>query len=858
MLVSVPVHGQARRTEADLLIFELRLGKVVLSDGFPGFKAGPGYRLPLGELCRELDLAIQVDPARGLAEGFLIQESRRFSLDARAGTLTVDGVTSALDRSLLEADEADIYLDPMLLARCLPVDVAVAGRTMVVTLTPREVLPLQERWQREAAAGRLQRDAGPLAFGPADDPYRFLEIPALDAALGVAGSQSSPGRFPAQASLLAAGDLLWTSGSVFAMAQNPGGLTEFRMTLGRRDPRGELLGPLRATAFAMGEVLSPGLNLMASPTAGTGFLVTNRPLQSGNAFDRHSFQGDLPPGWQVELYRNSGLMAFQASRPDGRYQFLDVPLTFGPNEFRLVFYGPQGQRREEAARFDVGENQVPRGELHYLAAATRRRDAAGARSGLQLDFGLTERVTAHFGASRVTLDGVDHDYAQAGLQGFWRFLSGNLTAGRDSRGGTIGELALRTRLGPFSLAGKETFLRDGFRSEVFQAQGGQIRRRTTLEGTAVLPGPARPWFSLDFGAHRDALATGGSTDTWNLQLATTFEGLFLSGQVSRSTSRGLQSPVPATSTGAFLASRVFPSFSLRGQASFTLGGVRKLDALALTADLTRFEPWTLQAGLARSIGSRETSGTLGLNRTQGAFSLGVGLAYATSSRFSANISLRMGIAREPRRHGLFTKAQGVTSCGAVSAQAFLDANGNGARDTGEKPVPNVGFLVNGAAHPHTTDPGGVAFLDGLPQDVEANIAVAPGTLEDPLMRPLRPGARVTPRGGHVVRLEIPVAIHSEITGTTYRRQDGRRRELPGLRLELRDASGKVVRSLRSAFDGFFTLGDLPPGTYTLEVPAAAARALGAAPPGPRTVKLAPEGSVLDGVDLVLDLPGTTE
>lgn len=840
-------------TEEDLLLFELRLDRVVLHDNFPAFAQGDGILLPLGELCRALDLAIQVDPVRGVAEGFLIDERRPFRLDGKGSALTVGGVTRTVDPALLEVRADDLYLDTRLLAQCLPLDLAVAKRTAVITLSAREELPLQASWKRQGSAGRLQRETAPKTFEPLADPYRLLEFPAVDTSLSL-GASAPPGsstRVAAQGSVLAAGDLLGLTTTLSAQGQSPGGITDFHMSMGRRDPHAGLLGPLKATQFLFGEVLDPGLNLVAAPVIGLGAMVTNQPLQTGNAFDRHSFQGDLPPGWQVELYQNHGLVAFQASRADGRYEFLNLKLYFGWNDFRLVFYGPQGQRREESVRFDVSTSQTPAGAWYYHVVGLEPHDLGGHRSQVQVSYGLTRQLAATFGTAFVAQGGRRQTLTEAGLQGFWKPLSGSLTAGWDGLGGTVGELALRTRLGDLSLVGKQTELARGFRSDVFPQIHGPIQGRTSLEANAPLPSLDRTWFTLDFGGYRDRLVAGGTADVLHLGLSTNLSGIYLSNQFSRSQVRGVAQPVPDTFTGDFLISKMFPALALRSQASYALNGGRRLGSLALSADFSRWDPFLFQAGLSHTINDRQTSVNMGVVKNQGAYSFGASLAYSQQSRLSANFTLRMGLALEPRGGQVFTKAQGTANFGAVSAQAFLDANANGRRDAGEQPVTDAAFKVNGTDHVRRTDGRGIVFLDGLPMDLDANIAIAANTLEDPLMRAQRPGVRVTSRPGHVVKLEVPIVFMSEINGTTYLLKEDRKVELPGVRLELRDAQGRVVKSLRSAYDGFFTFNEVPHGSYTLGVAAASARQLGAQPPPPQTFLLAPEGTQVDGAEILL-------
>ena len=38
--------------------------------------------------------------------------------------------------------------------------------------------------------------------------------------------------------------------------------------------------------------------------AGRGAVITNLPLTARTAFDRTRIEGDLPTGWEAELYRN--------------------------------------------------------------------------------------------------------------------------------------------------------------------------------------------------------------------------------------------------------------------------------------------------------------------------------------------------------------------------------------------------------------------------------------------------------------------------------------------------------------------------------------------------------------------------
>ncbi len=78
-------------------------------------------------------------------------------------------------------------------------------------------------------------------------------------------------------------------------------------------------------------------------------------------FETIDFRGDLASGFEVELYRNDTLVGSTRDAVNGQYEFRKVPVDFGLNVFRLVFYGPQGQRREDVRRISVGDGRLAKG-----------------------------------------------------------------------------------------------------------------------------------------------------------------------------------------------------------------------------------------------------------------------------------------------------------------------------------------------------------------------------------------------------------------------------------------------------------------------------------------------------------------
>ena len=65
-------------------------------------------------------------------------------------------------------------------------------------------------------------------------------------------------------------------------------------------------------------------------------------LERASVFDRIELRGDLPDGYEAELYSNNVLIDTAATGQGGQYRFLNIPVEFGLNVSRLILYGPQG------------------------------------------------------------------------------------------------------------------------------------------------------------------------------------------------------------------------------------------------------------------------------------------------------------------------------------------------------------------------------------------------------------------------------------------------------------------------------------------------------------------------------------
>ncbi len=810
--------------------------------------------IPLGELCQLLGLAIHVDVTRGTADGFFLAEDRRFLLDIPSQRIVVQGQTKPFDAMGIELHRDDIYVDTRLIGQWLPVDLIVDQYASLLTVRPREPLPVQMQKDREA---RIQKDLAGLGLGVPRYPgirndYKMFDGPFLDATTQLTWNPTPTGhRAGIQSSLLLTGDLLDHEASAYISGSDKGGVTDKRFSMGRKDPDGQLLGPLGAREYAAGSILYPGLDLISLPVSGNGFVLSNFPLDAPTQFDQQTFRGELPSGWQVEIYRNGALLAFQQSRPDGLYQFDNIPLLFGLNLFRLVFYGPFGQRREERYRFNVGESLTPRGQLHYRLVGNDP-SATGERGHLELEYGLSSRISVLADAASLDLPDGRHEYGRVGLRGFWDVLFAHAEGLTDRFGGSAVNAGIQTRIGPIGILAERAQLSDGFESEIFRPVFGPIESRTTVRLDATVPTTFLPAFPVSVEYLEDRLTTGLTERQINNRISLSAGGIAVSNFINWTSFRGSSAPSDLA-IGDFLVSKLIRDFAVRGEAVYDIRPRTDLSTLALTVESRAIQPYLFQAGINRLVRAGQTQYIASVNRSEGLFGFGLNLGYTDhGGGLTAALTFNISFARNPRGPWRM-QARPLASGGAASARVFVDANGNGVFDPGEKPLEGVGFSVTRGATDARTGPDGLAFIPNLPSYQQTGVAIALKTLEDPLAVLSRPGVEFVPRPGKATIVDFPVVISGEITGTVYMKRDGGSEPSGGVQLELVDAaSHAVVKSLRSAYDGFYDLTGVAPGRYLLRANPEQMQRLGLKPPEPRPVEVAATGTVVDGFDLILE------
>lgn len=826
--------------EEDLVLYALQLDALTLTDGLAAYGEPSDPYLPLGEVARLLDLDMDVAPAERRVTGRIGEAGAALIIDLDSGTARLGGSRVALSPSDMAGTRTEIYLKASAIERIIPAKFQVDVEALTIALEATAPLPIQSRLDRIArlrSAGQeaeVQEEVTRIA-----SPYELFSPPAFDVILE-AGSNSRSTPFSHRYDVRVAGDFLYTGFQGFVGSDNRGRASEARLMFERRSPAGGLLGPLRATRVSGGDVFTPALPLGPRSVAGRGISFTTAPLQQASVFDTIDLRGELPIGYDVELYINDVLRSGQRSPVQGRYEFHKVALVRGINVIRVVSYGPRGERSEQIRVVNVGGGQLKRGqttvdfglvqqERPVLSLGSRTNDiatniAAPGAGQLRLvgsvSHGLSETVTLVAGAALFPgLPGERKQLVTAGIRTSLLGLAVRGDAAMDHKGGKALGVGLAGQPLGISTLVEHFEYRHGFvdENQAFGDAGRLMARHTNLTLDFSLPKIGGKIIPVSFRGARDGYAGGGSNLVIGGRASTTLSDILISAGLDyqRRTTPGAPTQ---TQFGGVVAASTFLDYKwqLRGALDYDLRSSEHFRSLSLTADRSISDRAAVRFGLGHFFQRpRATSLQAGANMRFSFGDVSLNGEFSVPGRqWSLGLRFAHGIGFDPGSRRYRMTPPGPASGGSAVFRAFLDSNGNGLFDKGEKPVPNI--TVEGGERRAVTDARGQAFVTGLGANPTGRLQIGADDIDafDVAMPPRI--IEYSPRPGKVLDVPYPLTAVGEVLARLTFKRSGESVGLSAVRLLLvRD--GKDARSATTEFDGTAVFSDVPAGRYRLEL-----------------------------------------
>lgn len=821
--------------DTNLLIVDPRLGRRPAGSIMEVYQHPKGYYLPLGELARILEFPITVSPAEGHAEGWFIRENRTFRLDIPSQTIDVEGDESRYPDGLVIATDHDIYVDSALLSSWIPINFNLLISTLNLQIDPRELLPQEERRKRQLAwKTRANLDKDISRYPLIEENPHPLGPPLMDVNINNSIRNKSDPLMATDYSVRNSMEIARMTTETYISGGSTGkGVDHLRFKAGRDDRQGNLLGNMHATSFYMGDINSYTLPLVTQSSLGRGIQVTNVPLNRPTSFDQTDFIGESTPGWEVELYLNGSLLDFQVVGEDGRYQFIGVPIYYGTNTFRIISYGPQGQVEEEVQRFLITDTLLRPGEINYELSLDQKSERLlpfiedtdynhprGVRAVGEIEYGLGEHLTAGVGFAHTPLENSGrHSFLSGSLRGeVAGILLGGQTAYDVDSDEYAGRITALTRIGTLNVKAEHSHFSDGFSSE--QENVGlptlQLTDRSLFDINRSFNISGLPSFSTGLSAEHSTYLDGSEDSELRYRLATTLFGLQFSNTLRWNDNDNATTAQPEMG-GVFAVRGYHDRLLMRAALDYDIAQEQELNHVNLSLQRAFGQRGTVRGAIKKGFNSQndelELNSSVSWNFDRFRLSGQVQADENSNVYIGTNLSFALGY--QPKLNQWFMSNRQMAKSGAVSIRSFLDENNNGVYDENEPPLSGIPFSRTNI--PEYTDENGYLMLAGIRPHRPADVFLDRDLLKDTTLRPMRDGYSVVTRPGQIIHLDFPITGTADITGNVLLTSPVSKKALGGLKVELLNENGKIIRAAISEFDGFYILEGVPPGHYYLAV-----------------------------------------
>ena len=812
----------------DVNIHQLRLG-----DSVRAYNAPEGTCVVLGDFLTALDVPMRIDLTARKASGWAFRESNKITIDMAALKASYAAKSEPIAPGTVRETPEGWCVQANALGRWFGVTVKPVTSGSLLMLESDVKLPVELAMERKQRAARLHRASFDLATLPqVRVPYRMWRSPALDFVVsgGVTYRAGNGVKVDRQSSVYAAGEIAHLSYDAQVTTTSTGKPNLLRVRAFRSDPDAHLLGPLKATHIGLGDVEGFDTRLTGAVAAGRGAVITNRPLTARTAFDRTHIEGDLPTGWEAEIYRNGELLGFAKSDGSQRYVFDDVQLLYGENRVRVVLYGPQGQVREREELIDVAQDNVPKGKTWYwLGANQPSRDLITlekppdtgfprAQAALSIEHGLDTRTSVGLLARAMLVD----DQRLTFVEGTVRRSVGNaileVSAARESTGGTAAHAQLLGKFGPVYVNVDALIAND------FHLQGGTPQ--TSREVRAGFDAPFKVGKTV-VPAHAEAHFVEHADGSRMLEAATrlsaTIDRFNLGAELRYHQDYAVTGPPPPSELRlGLLGSGHIGPVRIRGSTDFDVQPSARLRSAELSAYWSASERSDWEGVLAYD--RLQNRGRARVTHIMRLESFALALTGEATTKGDVAVGFNLNFSLDPR-HGLTLSRRPLAEGGMVHATVFRDVNDNGRLDPGE-PLEKGALITTGTRQTQRkTDANGSVTIGGLTAFVPVPVGIDVTSLDDPMLVPKKALQVVVPRPGVAADVAIALTGGGDVEGALMKSGE---LGYEGVDLELVDGAGKVAGTARSDFDGFFLFERIPYGSYTLRVAAASAAAAGIA------------------------------
>ncbi len=831
--------------------------------------------LSLRDFSDLLQIPINIDLDNKVVQGWYIRENKPFNMDLNQNTVHTDVGDFNIPEDII-IEDGDVFVPSSDLGQWMNFEFDPVISTQELRITSSELLPIQERHNRRK--NRIKNRKMPKPSLPLiSDAYDSISAPVIDVSTRSTykrNSSSGAGVDAHNVSINTSGDLARGTLTTQSQLNDRDNLRSVRVNYRQESVDGDLLGALKARKFEIGDVTTANVPLGGTISQELGVRVTNTDSLRTFSTPTTGISGTAISGWDVELYRDDQFVAFQEVGDDGFYQFANIDLFQSNNNFRLVFYGPQGEVREEDVYVPVDQNLLSRGKGIYdvsvsldgkstynkLANRIKDDDSGSLNVAAIYERPIADGATALVGLRSNQVNGDRNIVANVGVSAVAAQVLFNAGVAVDDEGELSSELALRRDFGEHKFSDNLNWLGANFDSQSGSSSDkGFLKNRFSVNGPLPFMFVKKPRYNFTTNYTLDTDGEYSITSAAGVNGA--LKNVSFNESITYSTGSNVSEDnvsLLTNLTGSYGRNR------LRFTADYDVKPDSELKSILARYSRDITKKLDFEIGVSQRPQASFTEYSAKLDWQAGFMRISPSVKYDSEHDFFAGLNTRFGILKDPSTGRVKMYDRNVTNSGMVSTFVYLDKDGDGEFNGKDEPLENivVKALQNGGRE--RTDQNGIALFTSMGKLRLTDVFVDPESLQDPTWVTGFDGVSILPRAGYVAQINFPVHISGELDGSVYARavplplafgkSDITSKPVPlrNVRIHLYNDKGELAKNIVTDAGGFYYVPAIAPGRYLLVIDEKSAKHGNFIRPEPQQIEIAYDGTIIYGNNIYVD------
>lgn len=562
----------------------------------------------------------------------------------------------------------------------------------------------------------------------------------------------------------------------------------------------------------LGDISGMNGSYFAKGSAGRGVSVSSFKNLVMSADKTIDITGPLTEGWEVELYWNDMLLGYKQNSINGEYNFPNIPVSYGLNKFKLVFYGPYGEVRTEERRYYSGTSPVAKGEIGYNIAAYQpekymfenkeNKNSKGDIPVVDSNFyyGLSDYVTL-IGGFTYTPDAILPDEAQKfGMLGFQYAVKGSSL-----------QYNLQQNIDTGQLGHHVEWQGDAYVGTVYASYDAynKIHSPKSYQGDEYLKNKLEfrfsgntPW-RIPYSVSYQTGKKESNNTSYEDITARISKNLARSWYLSIEDSYSVMLKINEIKTSLYHS---WSNFTWQTDLSYTNKPKSQFTDLnsQLTYRTDRYTYYTFK--YRRDLQSKMDYYSVSGSKVFPFGGLSLSASMDRDKNFSISLNYNMSFTKEPDKIGILTSAKSkLSNSGSVYVRA---------KDETGAPVEGVTLSANSSSDQTQTDKNGTAFLTDLSAYEKTIINIETENVADFTLKPLFENKKLVLRPGTLKSIELPFThvgmLEGQIANPTGKR-------LYGYKVALINDKNEEKAYTFADLDGYFLMENVPYGTYKLVI-----------------------------------------